>query len=642
MTHNTDIPPQTLNTQFPWGIYIGDLFHPEHGDLPVMLPSEQGGFIIEYEDNDITICNNLIEQICLGLASAIKPNLINFHIFDYSRQKRFVYLAELSQLGWYETYTDSSQAELGFNKLDAESLNRHQQHFSIRLPDIASYNQHNSGRPLAYRVLVINLEYFPNERISIKRFTEFVKSAMNAGYYIIMMISLEMQTDEHQRHYHSLYNALPTLSLKKQEIILNPELFGYSDLQTMHGFTFRPIDQNKLYLIEQLQTSQQQESAITESDFLQIPIATSSDGDRQIYFSMGEASGNYHAIITGSTGTGKSVLLNNLITSIAEKYTADEVRLDLMDFKQGVEFQSFIHHPNVEHLFLENAGKQAAIDLMAHFVTQGQRLGELFRQAKVKNISEYNKKYPDKRLPYRLLIIDEVQNLYEGMDYRQHTILNNLLDNILRQGRAWGNHLIICTQSLKGTMLPKGVINAEAQLRLTLKLNREEDAMESMGYDNAKLATKLRKYELLINTAGGNDRTANQMGIANPPIDIEAVLTSVRLRRQRHQMTEPVIVGVSIHTKNRAEQSTISNVNDDEQNAMPSSKQADEANTKPEFDNPITNKSTPSSLQDGKNNDVIDPSIPDLFAKKDSFADDLFAKWEQERKNNKGTKGKGE
>ena len=88
-----------------------------------------------------------------------------------------------------------------------------------------------------------------------------------------------------------------------------------------------------------------------------------------------------------------STIRDNIITTIAEKYSPDEFRLYLLDYKLGVEFKIYKDHPNVEFLLLDNNRLSAAIDALKMLENEMQKREILFEEdLTIQDIEVYNKK----------------------------------------------------------------------------------------------------------------------------------------------------------------------------------------------------------------------------------------------------------
>ncbi len=152
-----------------------------------------------------------------------------------------------------------------------------------------------------------------------------------------------------------------------------------------------------------------------------------------------------HLLIAGTTGSGKSVMLNSIILSFLYKASPEECRLLLIDPKQ-VEFMPYEGLP---HLIYPNVitDIQKASNALSWAIEEMERRFNLFASARVKDIGEYNSMRDvvgnrKKKMPYIVIIIDEFSDfIMQGK--------KELEDKIVRLGqkaRAAGIHLILATQ----------------------------------------------------------------------------------------------------------------------------------------------------------------------------------------------------
>jgi hypothetical protein len=518
---------------FPWGIYIGDLTD-EDNSLPVCLPSQTGGFCVLFDDDSDTVANNFIENIALKLFEVLPVGALNADIFDFSHKKRFMHLASLRGAGLYHIALGANEATSLFNELEKIALHRHHHLLSFKAPTLSQYNQHNSVLE-KYHLLIINLEHYPDDLASYKRFKEFFDSSFEAGFYCIAFGNKTiLETESKSTQY--LLNRFPTIDISNKKIHLNNTLFEFADLAKDYDFDY--VNDNKDLIIETLLHSLHKDEASDEKEFLSIPIGKSTDGQHDIHFTLGDKSKNYHAFITGVAGSGKTTLLNNIIVSIAEQYSHQQIRLYLMDYKEGVEFQVFKNHPNCEKIFLDNEDLDASITLLEDFTRTIKNRSDLFKANELKDIGGYNQHYPQAPMERLILIIDEVHRLFAG-NYKQKEHFSNLLKQVVRQGRAFGVHIILSTQTLAGTQIDKELMS-QITLRVSFKLTDPRDSETIFTYNNTE-ALNLGKHELIVNNDSGK-KTANSLCRANPPQDIKAALSAVLATRDTSQILTPVIV----------------------------------------------------------------------------------------------------
>lgn len=526
---------------FPWGVYIGDLLGEQDSTIPLLLDSRQGGFCVIFDDDSKETAINLIENVALKLLDVIPFGNLLVDVIDISPKKHFAYLATLKSEGLYDIAINQQEAKLKFEDLEKIAIHRHHNILNIRTPDISTYNQ-TAQFIEKYHLILLNLEHFPDEFTAYSRLKAFIDSHYDAGFYLIAFGSQDILQSQNKATQY-LLNKLTRLTVKHNNIAITQAIFSQVDL--LKGYSFEYLNLNKTLLLDKLleQTTADQDS---EREFLSVPIGTSLDGREAITFSLGDQSKNYHAFIAGRSGSGKTTLLNSLIVGIAQQYTADEVRLYLMDYKDGVEFQIFENHPNCEKIYLDNQNLTAAIDLLHSFVNIKTERSQIFKQSKVSSLNEYNQLNPGKPLPRLILIIDEVHRLFsDGFNYQQQSHFNGLLEEVAKQGRSFGMHIILTTQSLEGVNISTAIMN-QIPLRISYVLQDFREATKIFNEQNADAVRKLGKYEFIYNNQGGN-KEANRHGRATyiPKEQINAMLLDIAQQRAPHLSIKPIIIDKS-------------------------------------------------------------------------------------------------
>jgi S-DNA-T family DNA segregation ATPase FtsK/SpoIIIE len=149
---------------------------------------------------------------------------------------------------------------------------------------------------------------------------------------------------------------------------------------------------------------------------------------------------NPHLLIAGMSGSGKSVFLRAVITSIillANKYSSG-VKLHLVDFKYGAEFNVFRKSKYVASFSRDT---EECLKMLREVDKTISERYKMFANSDVVNISEYNKIHRDK-MEYELVIIDEFSSLIDRKDREA----KDLLITISQKARAAGLFLIIATQ----------------------------------------------------------------------------------------------------------------------------------------------------------------------------------------------------
>lgn len=174
----------------------------------------------------------------------------------------------------------------------------------------------------------------------------------------------------------------------------------------------------------------------------ELSIALGKDIAGQIH--IGDINKLTHILIAGSTGSGKSVCLNSLLTSILYKYSPEDVRLILVDPKR-VELSVY---NGIPHMLVPNAIKEPeqAISALKWLDREMVRRLELFEEVGSRNILGYNSKVkPEEKLPRIILVIDEFADIMV-QSQKIGTEMEDLISRIARMARAVGIHLILATQ----------------------------------------------------------------------------------------------------------------------------------------------------------------------------------------------------
>ena len=234
-------------------------------------------------------------------------------------------------------------------------------------------------------------------------------------------------------------------------------------------------------------------------DGLSITLGTQGAGRPRV-LSIGEGV-KQHVLIAGKTGSGKSTLLHTLITAGAIKYRPDQLQYYLLDFKKGVEFKPYadIGLPHARVIGIESE-REFGKSVLQKMDRELQERGEIFRSYGVQSLAQYRKQ-SDNPLPRIMLIIDEFQELFVRDD-RLASECAMLLDRIVRQGRSFGLHVVLSSQSLAGAYsLPRATLGQMA-IRIAMQCS-ESDAALILADDNTAAKLIQRPGEAIYNDAGG-------------------------------------------------------------------------------------------------------------------------------------------
>jgi S-DNA-T family DNA segregation ATPase FtsK/SpoIIIE len=178
-----------------------------------------------------------------------------------------------------------------------------------------------------------------------------------------------------------------------------------------------------------------------------------------------------HAIIGGTTGSGKSELLIAWVLAMAAESSPSDVTFLLVDFKGGSAFDHLIQLPHTVGI-ITDLDKVAADRAFASLRAELQYRERALAQAGARDISELE------TLPRLVIVVDEFAAMMA--DYPQ---LHTLFSDIAARGRSLGVHLILCTQRPSGVV--RDALLANADLRISLRVNNGADSSAVIGSDRA-------------------------------------------------------------------------------------------------------------------------------------------------------------
>ncbi|MEZ6050012.1 MAG: FtsK/SpoIIIE domain-containing protein [Planctomycetaceae bacterium] len=255
-----------------------------------------------------------------------------------------------------------------------------------------------------------------------------------------------------------------------------------------------------------------------------------------------------HMLVAGKTGSGKSTFFHTLITNVAMYYSAEEVDFYLVDFKKGVEFKAYAGGklPHARVIAIES-DREFGVSVLHRLDAVMNQRGDLFRKHNVQDIAGYRnlverQEASAKPLPRILLVIDEFQEFFVEDDrYSQQAAL--MLDRLVRQGRAFGVHVILGSQTLGGAYSLARSTLGQVAVRVALQCS-EADAHLILSEDNTAARLLTRPGEAIYNDANGMIEGNHPFQIAwLPDEEREGYLGVMQhFAREQHLKLEPAVV----------------------------------------------------------------------------------------------------
>lgn len=500
-----DCPSNLLqNGDLPYTLRIGHFDRNGIG-VPLLIPfAGVSGICFETDSGSRSHALRQMEYMALGLLGSVASEAVNLIFVDISLNTNFPIMCSFDSPNVkFVTNRDSLRNELSRIQENARYIST--KCLGYNYADLREYNGSTEFKE-PYNILFVS--NFPKDFTDseIDTVALLMEEGEKCGVRVIMNIERQYFPEDNaynKSRYSRLYklceNALRLDCTVEPFRIHNLQADIISDLLLTGSFRFDSYDVQSVSRVIDAIKGNDADHAATVADFISIPIGRS--GKERVSFEMGRKSGVYHGFIAGQSGTGKSTLLNNIITSIAERYSPDEFRLYLLDYKWGVEFQVYQNHPNVELLLLDNENLAFGIEVFLRLQREIIERARLFRELgqTINNIDEYNQS-AEHKLPRILMIVDEVQQLFVNYETRKH--VNPLVKEIAKQGRAFGVHMLFSSQSYTDCHIDADALN-QMSLRIAFGLANGSECRAILGADN-HAPMKLKPYTAIYNSKNGD------------------------------------------------------------------------------------------------------------------------------------------
>ena len=253
-----------------------------------------------------------------------------------------------------------------------------------------------------------------------------------------------------------------------------------------------------------------------------------------------------HLLIAGTTGSGKSVMTNTLITSLLYRNSPSDMKLIIVDPKQ-VEMAQYQDIPHLLTPIITQTEK--ALSAMKWAVGEMERRYSLMADEKVKNIADYNTKIASQaskddeqkasKMPYIVIVIDEMADLMmmAGKD------LEMLIVRVAQKGRAAGIHLVLATQRPEVKVIT-GLIKANIPGRIAFAVGSQMDSRIMLDQGGAEKL--LGKGDMLLLTTEMMGKPLRIQGAWASDPDIAKVTDFLREQRPPEYNDEVVAQPVAI------------------------------------------------------------------------------------------------
>lgn len=305
---------------------------------------------------------------------------------------------------------------------------------------------------------------------------------------------------------------------------LNVEVINDQGIKSQHMQDF--ADKIKAYYKQkkevkrELKDLQRDEKFLTKSSQHEVSVPVGWDiNHKEVCFEIGNEQN--HTLICDHSGSGKSNFLHVLIQNLAFYYAPDEVQLFLLDYKEGVEFNAYVADTTLEHARLVSVASSVSygITFLKWLCGEMEKRSNLFKQFKVKDLSDYRK---HEKMPRLIVVIDEFQVLFSDKSTQVKGSVERSLNTLLKKGRSYGVHLVLATQTMRGSDIDSS-FKGQIANRIALPMDAE-DSSSVLGDD---AACELVRPEGIFNNNGGHKKYHTKMSIPKAPDDFKSFLTKI-------------------------------------------------------------------------------------------------------------------
>ncbi len=304
---------------------------------------------------------------------------------------------------------------------------------------------------------------------------------------------------------------------------LNVEVINDQGVKSQHMKDF--ADKIKAYYKQkkevkrELKALQKDEEFWTKSSQYEVSVPVGWDiNHKEVCFEIGNEQN--HTLICDHSGSGKFNFLHVLIQNLAFYYDPDEVQLFLLDYKEGVEFNVYTD-PILEHARLVSVASSVGfgMNFLSWLCDEIKKRAELFKQFKVKDLSDYRK---HDKMPRLIVVVDEFQVLFSDNSTKGKESVEGSLNTLLKKGRSYGVHLVLATQTMRNIGISDS-IKGQIANRIALPMDAE-DSSSVLGDD---AACEIQKPEGIFNNNGGNRKYHTKMSIPKAPDDFTAFIKKI-------------------------------------------------------------------------------------------------------------------
>ena len=374
-----DVDLSVVETEmFPDAVYVGDLVSLSGESVPALLPLEEmGGLCFLSTPDNAQQVLHCMENIAFRLLLDLPPGLCNLILYDGTGQgSHLIDLLGLSSRitgGNIMTEPEELRRTLAQMKSDIPNVVQKVLGYRYQGKTLADYNREAGELARPYQLLII--ADFPHTLTAemCESIEQLLQNGRQAGIFIMLNVDgTYVPTQQKDYDVHPLFQKMVTIYQSPTSgdwYVKNSPLESWVN----KGFYFHlaePFAKETLDAILNdinMRLARQKKAEVSllnmltpanlwkrdASEGVEIPIGMVNSSEVQ-YFVLGHSDGTsdvpHHCLVGGATGSGKTVLLHDIICNGAWFYSPEALQFVLLDYKEGTEFKVYEHLPHVRVL----------------------------------------------------------------------------------------------------------------------------------------------------------------------------------------------------------------------------------------------------------------------------------------------------
>ncbi len=486
--------------------------------LPAVVPfPESPSLLFRCHDRGRDAAVSALQAMMLRLLTSLPPAQLRFTVIDPvglgDNFSAFMHLADFDEkLITSNIWVEAAHIEQRLADMTDHISSVIQKYLRSEFRSIQQYNEQAGEVAEPYRVLVV--ANFPAHftESSARRLVSIANSGARCGVFTLVSVDTK-QRMPHNFNIEDLQQQATCLNWNGKQFVWPQPVLDSLPLE----LDAPPAPEAMVQLIrtvgevaeragrvevpfDVVVPADDQLWTLDASAGIDVPLGRAGAAKLQ-YLRLGKGT-SQHVLIAGKTGSGKSTFLHGLITNAALYYSPDEIEFYLIDFKKGVEFKAYATSqlPHARVIAIESE-REFGLSVLQRLDAELQHRGEEYRDLGVQDLKAFRAAKPDARMPRIMLIIDEFQELFTEDDrLAQESSL--LLDRLVRQGRAFGIHVLLGSQTLAGAYSLARSTLGQMAVRVALQCS-DADAHLILSEDNTAARLLSRPGEAIYNDANG-------------------------------------------------------------------------------------------------------------------------------------------